>query len=870
MNENRNPSWPILTEYDANHLARVAMPIGGIGTGTVSLGGRGNLLDWEIVNRPAKGFTPNIGSYNGPFFCLYARQAGGPPIMRLLEGPLPLDAYEASHGSNAQNHGLPRFRTCGFAAAYPLGQVMLQDDRVPVTARIEAFNPMVPADLRRSSIPAAVLRYVIRNTTSEPLTTAICGVIPNFVGQDGHSAGRDWIGRPDFSHGQCRNRNRYRQDGNLRGIEMWSEGVDPRAEQWGTMALTVLETGAALSHRTAWPKLSWGDSLLDFWDDLSANGELTERDGGDQDNPTASLAARMVIPPHDAACITFLLTWHFPNRRVWHPRQSAGPCCDSCEPELERVGNHYATIYRDAWDVAARTSRELPELERETVSFVKAFCASDLPDVVKEAALYNASTLRSQTSFRTQDGHFFGWEGSCDTSGCCFGSCTHVWNYEQTTPYLFGELATSMRQVEFEHATDRRGLMSFRVHLPLDRSQEHGRAAADGQMGCIMKLCRDWQLSGDEEMLRRLWPPARRALEFCWIEGGWDADQDGVMEGCQHNTMDVEYYGPNPQMGTWYLGALRAAEEMAAHLGDSAFAAKCHDLLARGSAWMDAHLFNGQYYEHEIRAPGGDAVIAEGLRVGMGGDDLDDPILQLGAGCLVDQLVGQYMAHVCGLGYLLDVDHVRRTLESILRHNYHHEFHDHFNHLRSFVLGDESGLLMASYPLGRRPKRPFPYYNEVMTGFEYCAAIHMLYEGMEAEGLQCIRSIRERYDGAKRSPFDEAECGHRYARAMAAWAAVLALTGFHYSAVTKALAVGPREGTFFWSNGYAWGTYALTLRDSGAAVELDCLGGSIGISALEIRGIGRLALPAPVVIDAHSTREWTIPRNWGANDVANQ
>ena len=61
-------------------------------------------------------------------------------------------------------------------------------------------------------------------------------------------------------------------------------------------------------------------------------------------------------------------------------------------------------------------------------------------------------------------------------------------------------------------------------------------------------------------------------MEFCWIEGGWDADQDGVMEGCQHNTMDVEYYGPNPQMQAWYLGALKAVEKMAVHMGEKEFA----------------------------------------------------------------------------------------------------------------------------------------------------------------------------------------------------------------------------------------------------------------------------------------------------------
>jgi uncharacterized protein (DUF608 family) len=198
-------------------------------------------------------------------------------------------------------------------------------------------------------------------------------------------------------------------------------------------------------------------------------------------------------------------------------------------------------------------------------------------------------------------------------------------------------------------------------------------------------------------VVRRERGEGEKALEFCWIPGGWDADRDGIMEGCQHNTMDVEYYGPNPQMGAWYLGALRAVEEMARHLGEADFANTCRSLFERGSRWMDAHLFNREYYEHEIRPPGAGSPIAEGLRIGMGAVDLAEPELQLGAGCLVDQLVGQFTAHVCGLGYLLDRQHVATTLGSIMRYNFRAGFHSHFNPMRSFALGDEAGLLMATY-----------------------------------------------------------------------------------------------------------------------------------------------------------------------------
>ncbi|HUS47041.1 MAG TPA: GH116 family glycosyl hydrolase, partial [Phycisphaerae bacterium] len=597
---------------------------------------------------------------------------------------------------------------------------------------------------------------------------------------------------------------------------------------------------AGVTCRTGWIQGGWNLGLKDFWADFSADGKLDDRRQQGADVPMASLAVGVKIPAKGTREITFLLTWHFPNRRTWTPEKDKAP---------EIVGNYYTTRYQDAWDVACKVAPQLAELEARTVEFVGAFCEADLPEAVKEAALFNVTNLRTQTCFRTADGLFFGFEGYGDHDGCCHGTCTHVWNYEQATAFLFGELAKMMREVEFAHATDETGLMSFRVNLPLSRARGFHKGAADGQMGCIMKMYRDWQLSGDDEMLRKLWPNVKKALAFCWIEGGWDGDRDGVMEGCQHNTMDVEYYGPNPQMEGWYLGALRAGEEMARYLGDDDFAATCRDLFERGRKWTDQHLFNSEYYEHEIRAPADVAKVPEGIRLGMHAREGKIPAYQLGPGCLVDQLVGQYMAHVCGLGYLLDPAHIRRTLKSILKYNRRSPMRGHFNYMRTFALGEETALLMASYPKDEI-ESPFPYYTEVMTGFEYAAAVGMIQEGQAADGLRCIKDIRDRYDGRKRSPFNEAECGHHYARAMASWAAVTALTGFAYSGVARSMAFAPKAGTFFWSNGHAWGTCRIKKAGRAMQVELSVLHGELELSSFELRGYGCHKWDAPARIAA--------------------
>ena len=788
----QSSEWPVLTSYDQAHLYRVALPLGGIGTGSVSLGGRGELRDWEMMNVPGKGFSTVADGNNAPFFAIYTRDATGDSRTRLLAGSLYPQEYYHFKGTPVNHHGLPRFREASFAAAYPFGQVSLADASMPVKVRIKGFNPLIPGDAEDSGLPIAVLSYEVTNVTGEDIEVAVCGAIRNFIGKDGAASSSTWAGEY-FPAGEDHNVNEYREDAEtgLKGLYYSSEGVDRRNPAWGNFSL-VTDSEGDVSWRTYSVDDKWSGSILNFWDDFSDDGIISNpvatnasSIGQDQD-PMGAVSAKAVVKPGETRAFNFYITWNFPNRRAWS--------------ETTTVGNHYSTLYPDSWESAGALVLRIPELEGRTLAFVRALLGSSYPDVVKEAALYNLSVLRSQTVFRMADGHMMGWEGVKDSFGSCWGSCTHVWNYETATAFLFGDLARSMRDVEFNYALHPDGMMSTRTALPLDGEQPNG-PSADGQMGCIMKLYREWQLCGDNAFLASYWEQCKRALSYAWREKGWDGNCDGVMEGSQHNTMDVNYFGPNGQIGFWYIGALRAAEEMALAMKDRAFAAKCRDLFRKGSAWMDANLFNGEYYEQRITDPQTFEYLSE--------DVAEIPAGQLGKACLVDQLVGQYMAHICGLGYLGDREHMRTTLESVMKYNFHDDFYGRFNNMRSYVFEDEAGLLMASWPKGRL-KVPFPYFSESMTGFEYCAAVGMIYEGMTDDGVKCIKAVRDRFDGAKRNPFNEPECGYHYARSMASWSAIPAMSAFHYSGVERTMSITDADGIWFWSNGSAWGTVTNT------------------------------------------------------------
>ena len=67
--------------YRANKLKEIAFPLGGIGTGCVSIAGNGELVDWEIFNRPNKG---SINDYT--FFAVRAEFSDGKTITKILQG----------------------------------------------------------------------------------------------------------------------------------------------------------------------------------------------------------------------------------------------------------------------------------------------------------------------------------------------------------------------------------------------------------------------------------------------------------------------------------------------------------------------------------------------------------------------------------------------------------------------------------------------------------------------------------------------------------------------------------------------------------------------------------------------------------------
>ncbi|MGO9862479.1 MAG: GH116 family glycosyl-hydrolase [Terriglobales bacterium] len=772
--------------HTGRQLARVSCPLGGIGTGGIGLGGRGNLQDWQIFNRADIG---NGLQYSFP--SLWVRRPGSSPYSVVLERRLlpPYDLHEEGLGS-ANVPGLPRLAEAKFFGSFPTSRIEFEDAECPVKVALEAFSPFQPLDADASGLPCAVLSYEIHNPGATEAEVVVAWSVSNPVGG---SDGRN---------------NAPRTAAGMSGLFMTNPSLAADDPMQGSFVLAALPAaGASADMRPKW-RDGWNVGAYHFWfEEFAKTGGLGAP--VESSTPVGSVSIRQTIPAGGSRSFRFLLAWHFPNRT---PERCNWDAPKGKEKAL--LGNFYATQFPDAWAVAEHVSANLGDLERRTREFVATLQRSTLPDVVKEAASANLSTLVSNTSFRIADGSFQGFEGCGDRGGLGFGTCAHVWNYEVATQFLFPSLARSMRETKFGYATDAEGHMDFRHFLP-PSNERWSAAAADGQMGQIVKLYLDWALVGDDEWLRRQWPAAKRALAYAWRPGGWDERKFGVMDGVQHNTYDVEFYGPNPMCGSWYLAALRATALMADAMGDSDLARDCRRMCEQGSRWIDANLFNGEYYIQQIRGIPQDK-IASGLQVGMGTKDTIHPGYQVGDGCQVDQLVGQYMATVAGLGDLLDPTHIRKTLASIYRYNYKRSLMHHASVQRVYALNDEAALVICDYTRGTRPEVPMPYCTEVMTGFEYSAAALMLAYGMVEEGVECIGNIRRRYDGEKANPYDETEYGRHYARAMASWAAIPVLSGFRYNARKGRMDLAPKLNTggfrCFWSTPAAWGSFEISPR----------------------------------------------------------
>ncbi|HEY4207803.1 MAG TPA: GH116 family glycosyl hydrolase [Puia sp.] len=816
--------------YTGEYLNRPAFPIGGLGAGMFCMEGSGAISHMSVRNRPEIFHEPSL------FAAITVK--GLKNGAKVLEGPVPpwkfFGQRGTGNGASGTTFGLPRFAKASFTAKFPFGTVKLQDDDLPLTVQITGWSPFIPTDEDNSGLPVGALEYKFVNRGTTKVEAVFSYNSKNFMTTAQDAA------------------NSINPIAN--GFVLEQKGTAEKPFLQGSFAIFTDDAGTIVDH--CWFRGGWWDPLTMAWNAVR-DGDIKATEPVDKDAPGASLFVPFTVAPGAAKTIRVMMAWYVPGSglhigEVMKDEKKdcslASGCCAGPEDLGVRNGKSspsanykpwYSSRFEDIHEVAGYWTKNYTELQKKTKLFTDAFYAGTLPAEVIEAVAANLTILKSPTVMRQYDGRLWSWEGCGDDEGCCHGSCTHVWNYAQAIPHLFPRLEQTLRNTEFCENQNKEGHQGFRANMPISPLKHDFHAAADGQLGGIMKVYRDWRISGDSDWLARIYSVVKTSMDYCIHL--WDPRSKGVVEEPHHNTYDIEFWGPDGMCTSFYLGALTAMTEMGKYLKKDI--TLYQDLYEKGRSYMEEKLYNGEYFIQEIEykelnAP--DPAKAKSF----GGEyspeavamlKKEGPKYQYGAGCLSDGVLGAWIGQMCGLEDFIDARKVRSHLTAIHKYNVRKDLSEHANPQRpAYALGHEGGLLLCTWPKGGKLSLPFVYSDEVWTGIEYQVASHLMGMGRVEEGREIVRLCRDRYDGRVRNPFNEYECGHWYARAMSSYGLLQGLTGVRYDAVDKTLFVHSAIGDFtsFLSAATGFGTVSL----KSGKVSVKTVYGTIDVEKVVISG----------------------------------
>ncbi|MFX0076049.1 MAG: GH116 family glycosyl-hydrolase [Candidatus Hermodarchaeota archaeon] len=803
-----------------------AMPLGGIGTGTIALGGDGLLKQWQITNTVNhRAFVPNS------FFAVRTTVLNDSKenhIARALictkphenENFVPAKTVSDHRITNAMKEffdKLPQVESIVFDGEYPFSFLKFKDSKLPIEVNLTAFNPFIPLDPKNSGLPVIIFQFSIKNISNKPIETILLGSLFNFLGWDGFKTIRGET-NPLFGG----NHNIHRIIDQWNAIIMTSKTLLKTDKRYGTLTIATDQQDVMVSPQ-------W-DSLEDFWSLFAEKGVLVKKDSEKLSDFgkswTGSIAVKKKLNPNEENVFNFFLSWNFPNRQVdWHINYAL---IKDIKSEYW-IGNRYNEWFKNSLDVIRYVKDNLQLLTDYTSKFHDVFYESSLPPEVLTSISATFSTIRTPTCFWIKDGSFHGFEG-CEgastggiSGGCCPLNCTHVWNYEFSLAHLFPTLERSMRETEFrmQHSL---GYLPHRTVLPLYLPQfgeipDQGDVppAIDGMFGMILKIYRDYLITHDLVFLKKSWPYITKLMEFVFKE--YYDDSKGIITRAQPNTYDCSIYGVNTFIGSLNLVALLACEKIASELNHFNWAKKCNEMYHLSREVIDRECWNGEYYIQRY-------------------DENNIKEFQYGIGCFSDQLIGQWWAFHLGLGYIFPPDRVKKALNSIIKNNFKDSLKGFKQSPREFALPSESGLLVCTWPYGGRPDISTYYTDEVWTGLEYELAALSIYMGDINAGLKLIRAVRERYDGSVRNPWNEVECGDHYIRPMSSWTILHALTGILYSANFSRFTLTPkinseRFKSFFITNS-AWGITSRQIFSDKVNFTLSISYGSLSLKSIQL------------------------------------
>jgi len=751
---------PIKETYLSSSRVRSGIAMGGIGTGSIELRKDGNFYNWTIFNNYPLSSGPAFELPSLPktsidqsllFFLVRYQVEGQKPQLKLLQ--LNNSLQEGSQEGIIYFYPwMSAVDKIEYQARFPFTNMVFSDAQMPFDVELEAFSPFIPHDVKNSSLPGAYFNFKVTSKTDKKVDVMLLGTLRNL-------AGYDEIEKAFQS--------RISTNSSYKFFVQSVSGLDSLHSSNGQMGLGAIG-GDEVSYYLGWEhkhpyyeKLLVEDKLANIDDTPNRNanmdGKIVGRFAGSGNDQRcfSSIAVSHQLSGKAAFTAQFFMNWNFPNKYGAISFKED----NSLEKRKEKdykiklkptkiIGHYYQNYFPNIDSIVSYFASNHKVLSDRSHQFVDDLYSSSLDQFVLDQVNSNLNTFVTSSTL-TKAGQFGIREGMTAAQPWGPNSTLDVALYgSPMIVALFPELQKSMMREHSQLQTPD-GEVNHGLGFDLDFNQNGTWGVFDRVdlvPNYIQMVLRDYLYTNDKAYINQLWPTVKLGIEYILTKRDKDGDQMPDMTGIMCSYDNFPMYGLASYIQSQWIAALTMASKVAADLGEKELAKKYQAIATKGSQLMESKLWNGAYYNLSNDY--------------LGTKGIDN-------GCLTDQLMGQWVAHNAGMGYLFDKDHVQKSLQSILD--------------QSFI--DKSFLRNCSWPA---TPELFPIQtsdlwvdqaNTPWTGVELAFASFLIYENKVEEGLKVIQGVDRRYRKAGLY-FDHQEFGGHYLRPMSAWSILNAFLGY--------------------------------------------------------------------------------------------
>lgn len=810
---------PIVSETFTNqNRVRSGITIGGIGTGGMELRKDGQFYNWSIFNNYPLGVGPLLDLPVPPFsneqesflyFLVRYQVEGEQPKIKLL------------HLTNGYQEGgligenpiyyfpwMSAVDKIEYAGRFPFVNMQFTDEEMPFDISLEAFSPFIPHDADNSAIPGAYFNFKIKSKTDKEVQVMLVGSLRNLVAYDVVDKYfiSDTVVTPDYKYFE-HTVGRVAEDHITNGqMILGAKGGDEVSYYLGW------------AHRHPYFERMLINKTLGNMDDTPGRNAMNSNGDtigwiGDNNNQVmkSSVAVSQTLHSKGESEARFFMSWYFPNAygaiKERTERGKSEPLRTEKGYEIglkmtEKVGHYYENFYADAREVAQYLMENEDDLSDRSHQFTNDFYATTTDQYILDQVNSHFNTYITSSQF-DRKGRFAIREGITSNNSWGPNVTADVSLYGSVSIVsLFPELQKSSMRAHKALQTPL-GEINHGLGYDLGKNQNGTFGVYDRVdlvPNYIQLVLRDYLFTNDKDYIQEMWPSVKLGIEYVLKERDHDGDQMPDMDGIMCSYDNFPMYGLASYIQSQWVVAMTLAARVAEDMGEKQHAKTYAKIAKSGAELMEKQLWNGEYFN---------------LSNDYNGDKGIDN------GCLTDQLMGQWVADMTGMGPLFDQKKIHASLKTILDY--------------SFIEGDY--LRNCTWP-----SHPdfFPMHNTNLwvdqantpwTGVELAFASFLIYEGMVAEGKAVIKAVDERYRKSGLY-WDHQEFGGHYYRPMSSWAIMNAISGFTLS--KNAYGFAPAEDKADFNYFFSANTGTGNLSRANELITLHAATGELSLSSLTL------------------------------------